>query len=507
MKVKQLKSLIKHIMSEAQTPEKGISEMIANKNVEPDVFGAVNVEEINGDTTKDGKPIYAIGAPGSQKRNMAVSDPTHDQMYSYLKSAYGTQEGFNDEAEMAIYWFANFNHGGQSSNLYKVLSASPYRPGPIAKGPEKNTTEEIMYKALEARYGGKQLKENEDSEEKLKGKFVERGEVKLEGGIDYKLAEKIANHLWDVFGSLGKDERGVYNFKTRGERFCCAVGMLNGKPAILSVTTTPGRLQLLVGDEIGLEGVSEQSGSGAAGAFSTPMAFKKRKIRESSFLDKVKAKLQNVEEKITSDGRYIDDMLDGGRMKRAEGMPEGVDEVSGTRYFAEIPVGSTFKIPGETVVLKKIGPGHANVVSSDKKKTKIKIPNDQRANIVDTDLDETSTSGAVFSGGPAIATPNWGTKNKLGSSRAIDVTKKMGFKVVKSITTENGNDYKPINTAPKDKLLFVRWGDADKAEHGVAKYAHGKWWNYTSSNPHARGKECAAPTGWSKEYNLSEKKR
>jgi hypothetical protein len=89
----------------------------------------------------------------------------------------------------------------------------------------------------------------EDEPEKMKGQFVNRGEIKLDGGLDYETASKIANYHWDIFGSLGADERGVYNFKTRGDRFCCAVGMYQGKPAILSVTTTPGRLQLLVGDE------------------------------------------------------------------------------------------------------------------------------------------------------------------------------------------------------------------------------------------------------------------
>lgn len=88
-----------------------------------------------------------------------------------------------------------------------------------------------------------------DEPGKLRGQFVNRGEVKLDGGLDYETASKIANYHWDIFGSLGKDERGVYNFKTRGDRFCCAVGMYQGKPAILSVTTTPGRLELLVGEE------------------------------------------------------------------------------------------------------------------------------------------------------------------------------------------------------------------------------------------------------------------
>jgi len=102
----------------------------------------------------------------------------------------------------------------------------------------------------------------------IPGKFVDRGEIKLEGGLDYDTANKIANYHWYILGSYGKDDRGVWNFKTIGERWCCSVGMLNGKPAILSVTTTPGRLNLLVGDEAypQLKEMTTTSGGGGSSA-------------------------------------------------------------------------------------------------------------------------------------------------------------------------------------------------------------------------------------------------
>lgn len=112
----------------------------------------------------------------------------------------------------------------------------------------------------------------EEDEEKIHGQFVNRGQIKLEGGLDYDTAEKIANYHWDIFGSYGKDERGVWNFKTRGDRWCCSVGLLNGKPAILSVTTTPGRLNLLVGNEAYPQ-LEEITTSAAAGPYSIPGAF------------------------------------------------------------------------------------------------------------------------------------------------------------------------------------------------------------------------------------------
>ena len=106
------------------------------------------------------------------------------------------------------------------------------------------------------------------TDDRMQGQFVDRGQIKLEGGLDYDTAEKIASYHWDIFGSYGKDERGVWNFKIRGERWCCSVGMLNGQPAILSVTTTPGRLNLLVGNETmpKLTEMTTTSGGGGSSA-------------------------------------------------------------------------------------------------------------------------------------------------------------------------------------------------------------------------------------------------
>lgn len=58
--------------------------------------------------------------------------------------------------------------------------------------------------------------------------------------------------------------------------------------------------------------------------------------------------------------------------------------------------------------------------------------------------------------------------------------------------------YASVESVPHDELVCVVWGMPPRSEYGVAKYAHGKWWDYTSSNPHARGRECATPTGWTK---------
>ena len=89
--------------------------------------------------------------------------------------------------------------------------------------------------------------ENDEPTQPTK-RFVDRGDVHLAGGLDFKIASKIASFHWDIFG-YDSDIHGVWHFKTRGDRYCCTVGTLNGQPAILSVTTTPGRLELLVGKD------------------------------------------------------------------------------------------------------------------------------------------------------------------------------------------------------------------------------------------------------------------
>ena len=39
------------------------------------------------------------------------------------------EEDFKFDVEAAIYWFANDWHNGQFTDLYSILSTSPYKPG------------------------------------------------------------------------------------------------------------------------------------------------------------------------------------------------------------------------------------------------------------------------------------------------------------------------------------------------------------------------------------------
>lgn len=60
-----------------------------------------------------------------------TADPTREEMLSLLSEQCPYADEFATEA--AVYWFASDRHGGQSSNLYAALCASPYRPGALER--------------------------------------------------------------------------------------------------------------------------------------------------------------------------------------------------------------------------------------------------------------------------------------------------------------------------------------------------------------------------------------
>lgn len=48
----------------------------------------------------------------------------------------------------AAYWYAANYHEGQGSKLYELLSRNPFQPGPLARGPEPDSAEEMYYQEL-----------------------------------------------------------------------------------------------------------------------------------------------------------------------------------------------------------------------------------------------------------------------------------------------------------------------------------------------------------------------
>ncbi len=61
-------------------------------------------------------------------------------------------ENCEDEAEVAIYWFANHYHEGQNSELYSILSTSPFKPGMLSKFENEDEIVQDMYADLEENF-------------------------------------------------------------------------------------------------------------------------------------------------------------------------------------------------------------------------------------------------------------------------------------------------------------------------------------------------------------------
>lgn len=82
-----------------------------------------------------------------------IQDPDKEEMVQYLRSQYGSE--FNDDdAEVAMYYFASDFHGGQASNLYSVLSTSEYKPGASGNVESEGELVKMMYDTLVDEFGG-----------------------------------------------------------------------------------------------------------------------------------------------------------------------------------------------------------------------------------------------------------------------------------------------------------------------------------------------------------------
>lgn len=82
-----------------------------------------------------------------------ITDPTKKEMMDFLAQEFSPEEQYDFAAEEAIYWFANNWHSGQNSNLYSVLSTSPFKPGRLQSGIDlEDALTWSMYEALEEQF-------------------------------------------------------------------------------------------------------------------------------------------------------------------------------------------------------------------------------------------------------------------------------------------------------------------------------------------------------------------
>ena len=76
-----------------------------------------------------------------------MKDPNKKELLTHIKTHPIYSEASEFDIEGAIYWVATHWHGGQDSELYKVLCNSPFEPGSGCSGPEKDSIE-LVYSNL-----------------------------------------------------------------------------------------------------------------------------------------------------------------------------------------------------------------------------------------------------------------------------------------------------------------------------------------------------------------------
>ncbi len=413
MKKTTLKSLIEHIIRES------IIDNLTNQGMEDEnrVMGLDNLKH---------RKEFDAGRHAIMGTN--VDESEYDSSH---KKIYKDRQGGED-----VYWMDNKDTGGKIKirpeavqkyirQGYRIIDLQVEKIGfdgkyvddmesgvavkKLHKLDEDEVDKTFAKMEKDPTFRPKPFQPEEKPEEKLPGKFVNRGEIKLEGGIPEETARKIAEYHWDVFNHY-KGIRDEWQFFTRGNRWCCSVGTLNGKPAMLSITTEPGRLQLLVGKELMPNKVKEQSGSGAAGGYSTPFGFKKKNsgIKENEF-DGKQFPVHNakVSPEETREAEEIAKKIWGDTVKTKF---HSIDRLKGKHFWV------TTNHPAYTThYLCKMRDGKwiYSVGTGENSKW---VPFHDEVN-------EMSSSGAA--GG--YLTPAAFTKNKKGSQRALNVTKKMGF--------------------------------------------------------------------------------
>lgn len=78
------------------------------------------------------------------------------EMIVVLGREYGRDDGWRDDAEIAIYWFAVHYHSGQWSALYEIQCNSYFRPGPFSTLDSEDGSQVIdYYDLLETQFGEK----------------------------------------------------------------------------------------------------------------------------------------------------------------------------------------------------------------------------------------------------------------------------------------------------------------------------------------------------------------
>jgi hypothetical protein len=235
----------------------------------------------------------------SKKRVNESQDPDRDEMMNYLKSQYGREPGWQDDAEAAMYWFGNFYHGGDASNLYSVMSTSPFSPGPIARGPQKGSMEEMMFQSLVHQFaGGEGLDDEEEVDENTQEKHPAddydqteidkicrqfRAEVDVLKQKNPNLSFGYIGNVWNDARYSPRDDRAWYIFNGGGH-----AGKKWGGYSTYQLPEMWKKWEAAKAKIAGQIGITEMTTTGAVAGYETPNAFTKNKSGSKRATDATK---------------------------------------------------------------------------------------------------------------------------------------------------------------------------------------------------------------------------
>lgn len=348
-----------------------------------------------------------------------IKDPTKQEMMSFLAKQFGKEEGFRDDAEAAIYWFANFNHGGQWSNLYSALSTSPFRPGRIARGPQPDSAEEMMYQALESEYGNK-VQNLEDPD-----------------------PDPDEFRQWHS----GKDEQ---------TGAASAGGFMTPKAFKKESMTTRNDLDMGTMKAVNLEGKNKTPWKEIDHGFFIISPILASRLCGGKLPRPGNEKLEKAPEGFKTEKGYVWvsrtpyqgkvywSMRDAKHWRKTPtgGMSMSSDDINEQSTTANATIDPTdFKLHhGGSIMTYKIGSKYIAFLTNNNTKSVDGMSEEEVLNKITQlkrqDLDEQSSTASATPGGQAggmIQTPGWVSKNKEGSPAAIKASKKNGYMPVKSI--------------------------------------------------------------------------
>ena len=459
MKPNQLKSLLKHIISEVQK-----NEMIANKDEQPDAFGFVNVEEgsrlFTSEANKAARAVF-----GNIVNISRISHPTSFGVWFAVTLPDGKKELIRKD-RTGKWWYEK----GRDAHGKLIMAEIPAEKmsEQTGTGAVAGYSTPFAFKATGGAGERRHKKKQNENNGQFEIVYIKNGKkvvVPLDA-VDLETAKKAGNQ-WRVKNNirnaivrkkkLDVDEKTLPDGRYVDDMED-AIRMKRAEGLTEADTQHPPYL-------INIWWPTNVAGSGE-GTMEELLKIAKEYGALEFAIWTNEDDPQSRKIVLWYDGRTD---KPGKWTLRSKTNPElakkrlqSLNEVSGTRYFAEVPEGAYFRIPGYDNLFQKISADYARnhgtggmlkrPIDLATRAKKVKMQRDIMVNVMEGNVNEMTTSSAAGGQpGGMISVPAWGTKNREGSPRAIAASKSLGYKPVKSITGKE----KKINESSNVETMYV----------------------------------------------------